>query len=82
MLRTGAFNNLSAQCHCHRGFKGWGRGHGFTRSRYQIAKIIGDTAYGTAPMLAWMVNEKDIGPHVPVWDKTERKNWDREGVLP
>jgi hypothetical protein len=25
-------------------------------------------------MLAWMVNEKDIEPHVPVWDKTERKN--------
>ncbi|MDF9773332.1 hypothetical protein OKW11_000289 [Pseudomonas baetica] len=25
-------------------------------------------------MLAWMVEEKDIEPHVPVWDKTERKN--------
>jgi hypothetical protein len=25
-------------------------------------------------MLAWMVDEKDIEPHVPVWDKTERKN--------
>lgn len=37
-------------------------------------RLIGDTAYGTAPMLAWMVNEKDIEPHVPVWDKTERKN--------
>ena len=35
---------------------------------------IRDTAYGTAPMLAWMVDEKDIEPHVPVWDKTERKN--------
>lgn len=30
--------------------------------------------YGTASMLAWMVEEKDIEPHVPVWDKTERKN--------
>ena len=37
-------------------------------------RLIGDTAYGTAPMLAWMVEEKDIEPHVPVWDKTERKN--------
>ncbi len=37
-------------------------------------RLIGDTAYGTAPMLAWMVNEKDIEPHVPVWDKTGRKN--------
>ncbi len=37
-------------------------------------RLIGDTAYGTAPMLAWMVEEKNIKPHVPVWDKTERKN--------
>ena len=37
-------------------------------------RLIGDTAYGTAPMLAWMVEEKGIEPHVPVWDKTERKD--------
>lgn len=37
-------------------------------------RLIGDTAYGIAPLLAWMVDEKDIEPHVPVWDKTERKN--------
>ena len=37
-------------------------------------RLIGDTAYGTAPMLAWMVEKNDIEPHVPVWDKTERKN--------
>ena len=37
-------------------------------------RLIGDTAYGTAPMLAWMVEEKNIEPHVPVWDKTERKD--------
>jgi hypothetical protein len=37
-------------------------------------RLMGDTAYGTAPMLACMVEEKDIEPHVPVWDKTERKN--------
>lgn len=37
-------------------------------------RLIGDTAYGTAPMLAWMLEEKDIEPHVPVWDKTERKD--------
>lgn len=37
-------------------------------------RLIGDTAYGTAPMRAWMVEEKAIEPHVPVWDKTERKN--------
>ena len=37
-------------------------------------RLIADTAYGTAPMLAWMVEEKGIEPHVPVWDKTERKD--------
>ncbi len=37
-------------------------------------RLIGDTAYGTVPMLAWMVEEKDIKPHVPVWNKTERKD--------
>jgi transposase len=37
-------------------------------------RLIGDTAYGTAPMLAWMVDEKAIEPHVPVWDKTERQD--------
>jgi transposase len=35
------------------------------------ARLIGDTAYGTAPMLAWMVQEKGIAPHVPVWDKSD-----------
>ena len=35
-------------------------------------KLIGDTAYGTAEFLGWMVNEKGIEPHVPVWDKGKR----------
>lgn len=35
-------------------------------------RLIGDMAYGSAEMLSWMVEEKDIEPHVPVWDKTER----------
>ena len=37
-------------------------------------RLIGDTAYGTAEMLAWMVDEKKIAPHVPVWDKGERED--------
>lgn len=37
-------------------------------------RLIGDTAYGTAPMLAWMVQDKGIEPHVPVWDRTQRKD--------
>jgi hypothetical protein len=37
-------------------------------------RLVGDTAYGTAPMLGWMVEDKQIDPHVPVWDKSERKD--------
>jgi transposase len=35
-------------------------------------RLIGDTAYGTAEMLAWMVDKKGIAPHVPLWEKGER----------
>lgn len=35
-------------------------------------RLIGDMAYGAADLLAWMVNDKEIEPHVPVWDKTQR----------
>lgn len=35
-------------------------------------RLIGDAAYGTAPMLAWMLEDKGIEPHVPVWDKSQR----------
>ena len=35
-------------------------------------RLIGDTAYGTAEMLEWMVEDKGIEPHVPLWDKTQR----------
>ena len=35
-------------------------------------RLVGDTAYGVAPMLDWMVHDKEIEPHVPVWDKSER----------
>ena len=37
-------------------------------------RLIGDTAYGTAAMLGWLVEEKTITPHIPVWDKSERKD--------
>ena len=42
------------------------------RFNLETRKLIGDTAYGTAEFLAWMVNDKDIEPHVPVWEKGER----------
>jgi len=37
-------------------------------------RLIGDMAYGAADLLGWMVNEKAIEPHVPVWDKTQRSD--------
>ena len=37
-------------------------------------RLVGDTAYGAAEILGWMVDEKAIEPHVPVWDKTQRKD--------
>jgi transposase len=37
-------------------------------------RLIGDMAYGTADFLGWMVHEKAIEPHVPVWDKTQRQD--------
>ena len=35
-------------------------------------RLIGDIAYGAAQLLGWMVDDKAIQPHVPVWDKTQR----------
>jgi transposase len=35
-------------------------------------RLVGDAAYGTASLLGWMVHDKGIAPHVPVWDKSER----------
>lgn len=35
-------------------------------------KLIGDTAYGNAEMLNWLVDECGIEPHIPVWDKSQR----------
>jgi len=44
--------------------------------RFQITpeRLIGDTAYGTAAMLAWMVDHKGIEPHVPVWERWQRND--------
>jgi transposase len=37
-------------------------------------RLIGDTAYGTGPLLAWLVQDKQIEPHIPVWDKADRQD--------
>jgi transposase len=42
------------------------------RHHIKPQRLIGDTAYGTGPMLEWIVEDKGIEPHVPVWEKRER----------
>jgi transposase len=35
-------------------------------------RLAADTAYGSAPMLHWLVEKKQIAPHIPVMDKSRR----------
>lgn len=37
-------------------------------------RLIADTAYGSAPMLDWLVQGRGIAPHIPVIDKSGRKD--------
>jgi transposase len=45
-----------------------------TEVRFGIkpARLAADTAYGSAPTLHWLVNDKQIAPHIPVIDKSKR----------
>jgi transposase len=45
-----------------------------TASRFGLRpqRLAGDTAYGSAEMLNWLVEEKHIAPHIPVIDKSRR----------
>jgi transposase len=38
------------------------------------AKLMGDSAYGSAEMLGWLVDQHGIEPHVTVFDKSARKD--------
>jgi transposase len=38
------------------------------------ARLIGDSAYGSAEMLGWLVDEHGIEPHVTVFDKSARQD--------
>jgi len=51
-----------------------------TEERFGLkpGRLAADTAYGSAPTLAWLVDEKAIEPHIPVWDKSAGK----EGLFP
>ena len=35
-------------------------------------RLAGDTAYGSAEMLEWLVNDQGIAPHIPIIDKSGR----------
>jgi transposase len=35
-------------------------------------RLAADSAYGSAEMLGWLVNERAIEPHIPVFDKSAR----------
>jgi transposase len=37
-------------------------------------RLAADTAYGSAAMLNWIVNDKKITPHIPVIDKSKRED--------
>jgi hypothetical protein len=45
-----------------------------TEARFNIKpeRLAADTAYGEAPTLHWLVDEKQIAPHIPVIDKSKR----------
>jgi len=49
-----------------------------TRFDLHPERLIADTAYGTGPMLGWLVDRK-IAPHIPVFDKSGRSDgtWTR-----
>jgi len=36
------------------------------------SRLLGDSGYGSAEMLAWLVYEHGIEPHVTVFDKSAR----------
>ena len=47
-----------------------------SKKRFDLypARLLGDSAYGSAEMLSWLVHEHGIEPHVTVFDKSARKD--------
>jgi transposase len=37
-------------------------------------QLAADTAYGTGKFLGWLVDEQEIDPHIPVWDRSQRED--------
>ena len=44
-----------------------------TRFALKPKRLIGDAGYGSAQMLGWLVDNKGIEPHIPVFDKSQGK---------
>jgi hypothetical protein len=47
-----------------------------TEKRFGVKpqRLAADTAYGSAPTLDWLVNDKKIAPHIPVIDMAKRED--------
>jgi transposase len=47
-----------------------------TQARFGLwpERLAADTGYGDAANLAWLVEEKGIAPHIPVFDKSARRD--------
>jgi len=43
-----------------------------TQFNLKPQRLLGDTAYGSAAMLEWLIQDKQIEPHVPIWEKTDK----------
>src|SRR5690349_22821825 len=41
---------------------------------FHPSRLLGDSAYGSAEMLGWLVDEQAIEPHVTVFDRSARKD--------
>ena len=45
-----------------------------TKHAIRPKRLMGDTAYGAAENLGFLVEEKQIAPHISVWDKSQRND--------
>jgi len=47
-----------------------------TQDRFGLdpERLAADAAYGSAEMLGWLVHERGIEPHIPVFDKSQRSD--------
>lgn len=47
-----------------------------TQDRFGLysERLAADSAYGSAEIISWLVHERGIEPHIPVFDKSERSD--------